>query len=325
MRRPFEPRRLLPDQRVQMHLVLELAARFQARQVEEVGDDPREPHGLPFELRGEAWAPRPGPPATRAGASPRRPGSTQPASSARGTRSPRSRAGSQSRRRASVTSAITARTDPSVPVGVAVTRSQRVGAPVSISAISTRSVSADALGSLSRRLGGKTWTRASGRAPRCRSMRSVREHRSPSSVEQEHAVLHRPEDLIADLRRLGRCLARSSRASCTSRRRWRSILRTSRRSVRRPTHTPTSSPTTSAPDDHCDVHLWSVGRDDWPFIRWSSRVRPGFTHRRRAPRFGVAPRTPAHARSTRSPDVHLRSTGRPSRLPSIALDGPASH
>ena len=59
----------------------------------------------------------------------------------------------ESKRRASVTSAITARTDPSVPVGVAVTRSQRVGAPVSISVTSTCSVSLARL-IAPRRLGG---------------------------------------------------------------------------------------------------------------------------------------------------------------------------
>ena len=171
-----------------------------------------------------------------------------------------------SRRRASVTSAITARTEPSVPAGVAVTRSQRVGAPVSMSATSTPpGVRRPADG-----LADARWVDLSERfGARAEMMLEslVREDGPRVAIEQQDPVVHGREDLVADL------LAPGPRPGCALRDpssavRCLGLDASGRRGAasHRPTNTPTMSPTPTPPAIVAASMRRSVGRAPTAFI-----------------------------------------------------------
>ena len=292
-----------------MHPVLELAARFQPRQVQQVGDDPGEPNRLSLRA-----ARRTGEPPSGSSCHTFRSVSAAAWIDAAGvfnswdafaTKSRRT----ESRRRASVTSAITASTDPSVPVGVAVTRSQRVGAP-SRSRQPRPARSRWRARSLRGGSEGRPGRACRGRAPRWRSSASVRERRLPLAVEQEDSVLHRREDLISDVPRFGRGLrlplellhVRVDVAPRVPGRRGAA-------STDRPTH-PRGARCTDSQDDRRDAHIRECRTArpgvHLPVTNASARIR------RRATRLRLT-----WPDAARSPDVHVRSTERPPRLPSI--------
>ncbi|MDP9463431.1 MAG: hypothetical protein M3P52_02310, partial [Actinomycetota bacterium] len=50
------PLGLLADESIEPHAFAQLTTRFQPREVEQVGDDPRQPQRFALELDGEAWS-----------------------------------------------------------------------------------------------------------------------------------------------------------------------------------------------------------------------------------------------------------------------------
>ena len=279
----------------------ELAARLQARQIQQIGDDPGEPHGLPLELLGE---PR------------HRRRVLLPHVQERLRRRLDRR-----RRRLQLVGSVG---DEVATDGVQAPRLGDIGDHGQDRAVAARGCGRDPeparrrtgldLGDLDA-LGfgdapdGLAEARRDrpGRAPPGaprddRSSASVREHRSPSAVEQQHAVLHRAQDLIADLSspppRPARARSRASSAESLG----VASSRTSRRSVRRPTHTPTSSPTTTCAGDPPPRPSVECRPRPRPFISVDTDGSPSLHPTARRP---ARPRRCFRDTAHASPAVHL--------------------
>ena len=189
---------LFADQRVEPHALAQLASRLQSRQVEQIGDDPRQAHRFPLELSGEPW--------DGGGIACRATETSVSAAAwieAAGVFSSWEALATKSRRtasmrRVSVMSVTTSRIEPSLPGGGGRCPQPSRGLVAFELDRRRTTVLADLLDHLAQ--GRRIELSDGGRPPAEVALeRFVREGGSPSTVEEQHAFLHRSQDQVLHL------------------------------------------------------------------------------------------------------------------------------